>query len=145
MNIIKDTQMRCVQETYLRLTIDELHFLNYLGYNEPFWSVCDGFITKSRLQSTQDGNLVKLFWWEESKMATSMFEILDGFSLVWVPMYQQSKSAFLQVALNFELGLMDISNRHNQTLLTLFTSLPYKFCERYQFVVQGFSLVCAIT
>ena len=48
-------------------------------------------------------------------MATSLFEILDGFSLVWVPMYKQSKSAFLLVTSNFELVLMDISMRHSQS------------------------------
>ena len=33
----------------------------------------------------------------------------------------------------------------NQTLLTLLTLLPFKCCERFQFVVQGFCLVYAIT
>ena len=58
----------------------------------------DGFITISRLQSTKDGNLVKVAK-EESKMTASMFESLDGFSLVSVPMYwQSSKSALLLVS-----------------------------------------------
>ena len=35
-------------------------------------------------------------------MANAMLETLDGFSSVWVSMYLQSKSAFLQVTLNFE-------------------------------------------
>ena len=39
---------------------------------------------KGRLKSTQAGNLVKLFWSEESKIVSLMFENLDGFSLVWV-------------------------------------------------------------
>ena len=36
-------------------------------------------------------------------MANVMLEILDGFSLVWVLMYQDSKSEFLQATLNFDL------------------------------------------
>ena len=38
------------------------------------------------------------------KMVNVMFKFLDGFSLVWVLMYQNSKSMFLQVTLNFELS-----------------------------------------
>ena len=36
---------------------------------------------KKRLQSTQDDNLVKVFWWGEkqNKMANVMLEILDVF------------------------------------------------------------------
>ena len=59
-------------------------------------------------------------------------------------MYQQSKSAFLVVTLNFE--LIDISNRYFQSDFAY--SFDYialhKFYDRYQFVVQSFSLVCAL-
>ena len=67
------------------------------------------------LRMAKDGNLVKVFWWEESKMATSMFEILDGFSSVWFPTYQQSKSTILLVTSNFELEQIDICNKHSQS------------------------------
>ena len=46
-------------------------------------------------------------------MVTSIFEILDGFSLVWVPM-NQPNSAFLWI-----LVIMVIDN-FNQILLTIF-------------------------
>ena len=65
-------------------------------------------------------------------MASSMFEILDGFHLVWVPIYQQSKSACLLVTLNFKLTkrilVIDILNQNLHTLLT-FVALK-QFCER---------------
>ena len=100
--LLKATQMGCVYVTYLKLRKSSFcHIWARMNYFEACRS--DGLITKSRLHSTQDGNLIKVFWWEDSKMATSVFEILDGFSLVWVPMYQQSKSAFLPVTQNFEL------------------------------------------
>ena len=81
---LRATQMGCVYVTYLRLTNSIL--LPYLSYYEPFWSVSDSLPQKVDSQSTQDGNLVEVFCWEESKMATSMFDILDGFSFVWVIM-----------------------------------------------------------
>ena len=58
---------------------------------------------RSRLQSTQDGNLVKVFLWEKGKMANGMLEILDGFSLYesWFTGIQSPR--FLQVTLNFDL------------------------------------------
>ena len=37
--------------------IDELLILRYLGGNESFWHMFDGFITKGRLQTTQDCKL----------------------------------------------------------------------------------------
>ena len=39
------------------------------------------------LQSTEGGNLVKVFWWEEGNMANIMFKILDCFSSEWVMMF----------------------------------------------------------
>ena len=42
---------------------------------------------------------------------------------------------------------MDISSVYSQSDFVHFfkkISLPFKFCEMYQFAVQGFSLVCAI-
>ena len=47
----KDTQMSSSRNM---LEIDELKILRYFDYF--------GFITKSRLQTTQDGNLVKESW-----------------------------------------------------------------------------------
>ena len=44
-------------------------------------------------------------------MASVMLEILDGFSSVWILMYRNSKSAILQVILNFEFWIY-ISSRH---------------------------------
>ena len=43
-----------------------------------------------------------------------MLEILDGFSLVLVLIYQHSKLVFLQVTLNFELEYVNeiVSSRH---------------------------------
>ena len=43
--------------------------------------------------------------------------------------------------------VIDILNMLKQILLTFLTSiaLSYKFCEKFQVVVHGFSLVCAIT
>ena len=43
-----------------------------MGYNS--WRVSDGFITKSKFQSTQGGDLVKAFWCEKSKIANVMLE-----------------------------------------------------------------------
>ena len=76
------------------------------------------------------------WYWLKSKMATPVFEILDRFSLVWVPMYQQSKSAFL-------LGTwtLNISNRHFRSIF--WHSVPYKFGERYHYLVEG-SLWCVL-
>ena len=41
---------------------------------------------------------IKVNYFDE-KMATSMLEILDGFSLLWVPKYQKSKLVFFLVTL----------------------------------------------
>ena len=43
------------------LEIDEFQILRYLSQNEALINSFDGFITKSRLQTTQDGKLVKEF------------------------------------------------------------------------------------
>ena len=91
--LFKTTQMGCVYVLVMNLRLMNSSFALF-GQNEQFWSASDDFITLSRLQSTQDCNVVEVFWSEESKMATSVFVILDSFSLVWVPMYQQSKSTF---------------------------------------------------
>ena len=48
-------------------------------------------------------------------MANVMIEILDVSSSVWVLMYRDSKSAVLQVTLNLELELMNISSRHSNS------------------------------
>ena len=61
-------------------------------FDEPFWSASDGAIKSS---STKYGNSVEVFFLVKSKMANVMLEILDGFFLVWVLMYQHSKSTFL--------------------------------------------------
>ena len=102
----------------------------YLGYNEPLWSTSDDFITKRRLHSTQDGNLVN--WWEESKMASSVFVILEGYSLV----LQQSKSVSLLVTSNFELERMD-SNKHSQSDFAL--SLDFHCLKNF---AKGINLLC---
>ena len=66
--------------------------------NEPLWSESDGDIKSSRFQSIQDGHSAEVFFSDKKgKMANIMFEILDGFSLVWVLMNRHSKSTFLQV------------------------------------------------
>ena len=62
----------CEQRTWDRRTLDFASF-------ELEWSASDDFITISRLQSTQ----LKYFD-EKSKLTTAMWEILDGFSLVWL-------------------------------------------------------------
>ena len=54
-------------------------------------------------------------------MANVMLEILDGFSSVRVLMYRHSKSTFLQVTVNFELELTNISSRYSNS----------KFCLPY--------------
>ena len=54
--MLKATRMVCVSHV---LKTDELSFLPYLGQKKTFGSAPDGFITKSRLQSIQDDNLVK--------------------------------------------------------------------------------------
>ena len=61
-----------------------------------------GFITKSRLQTTQDDKLVKEFWWEKCRMATEIVQILH-FYFKRVFIHRHSKSLFLQVTLIFEL------------------------------------------
>ena len=53
-------------------------------------------------------------------MVNVMLEDLDGFSLLRVPMNRHSKSVFLQVTLNFELELMNISSRHSNSNSALF-------------------------
>ena len=54
----------------------------------------DGCITKIRLKlGTQDGNLISLLMRRNQNGHFNVWN-LDGFSLVWVLMYQQSKSAF---------------------------------------------------
>ena len=58
-------------------------------------------------------------------------------------MYRNSKSAFLQVTLNFELEYVNISSRHRNSNFA--HSLDFyclnQFCEKYQLVVDGLSLV----
>ena len=56
-------------------------------------------------------------------MVHVMLEILDVFSSVWVPMYRHSKSAYLQVTLNFEwIGVVD---HPTQILLTMLLSIDH--------------------
>ena len=115
---LKATQMSCVYETYLRLPNSSFC---------PIWArMNNAFITRSRLQSTQDGNLVKIFWWEEVWH-------FRRFSLVWVSMYQHSKSTFLLVTLNF---VLDLSKRIlvmyicTQLLLNLLTFIALQFLRK---------------
>ena len=49
----------------------------------------------------QNGNLIKVYLWEKGKMANVMLEILQFF-FGMILMYRHSKSASLQVTLNFE-------------------------------------------
>ena len=58
-------------------------------------------------------------------MTNVILEILDGLSLVWVLMYQRSKSAFLQVTLNFELEWILVVDILTQILLTRGDSLTF--------------------
>ena len=62
-----------------------------------------------------------------------MFEISDSFSLVCVPMYQQSKSVFLVVTLNFEFEQLHISNRLSQS----------GFAHSFYFHLQKVPIRCA--
>ena len=73
----------------------------------------------------------------QCKMATSMFKILEGFYLAWVPTSQNLKSAFLLVNLNFELELMDISNIHSQSGFA--HSFDFYWLSNF---VKGISLLC---
>ena len=52
-------------------------------------------------------------------MAKVMLEILDDFSSKWVLMYWHSKSPVLQVTVNFELKLMNISSSHSNSNFAL--------------------------
>ena len=65
-----------------------------------------------------------------------MLEILDIFSLVWVLMYLQSKSAFNKwlYILNWSKWIL-VAYILTQILLTLWLPLPYQFCEKHQFVI----------
>ena len=47
-----------------------------------------------------------------------MFEILDGFSSVWVLIYRHSKSSFVQVTLNFKLEITNICSKHSIMIIT---------------------------
>ena len=76
----------CVSYT---LEINEHQILRFM-LNEPFQSVSDDFIEKGRLECTQDGHSV---WDLEGKMENVALQILHSFSLVWVLMYMDSKSA----------------------------------------------------
>ena len=69
-----------------------------------------------------------------------MFDILDGFSLVLVPSYQQSKSTFLLVTyffFFFELEYMHITNRYSQSDL----AHCYKLHCLTNFA-EGFNFLC---
>ena len=73
-------------------------------------------------------------------MANVMLELLDGFSLVLVLMYRYSISTFnkwLKI-LNMRKWIL-VVDILIQILLTLLTSIALQFCEKYQFVVDGFS------
>ena len=71
------------------------------------------------------------------KVAKILLHISDGFSSVRVLMYRHSKSSFLQVTLQFWIV--------NSNFCSFFwLSLPYQFCEKYQFGADGFSLVLVI-
>ena len=67
----------------------------YLGLKEPFWNAFDGFISKSRLQTTQNGKLVKELWWKKGKITTEIVQILDIFlrNEVWNTGIQSSRFA----------------------------------------------------
>ena len=70
-------------------------------------------------------------------MVTSLFEVLDSFSLVWVPTF---KVCVLTSGFKFWIGskwilVIDILN---QILLTLLIFIALQILRRYQFVVQGF-------
>ena len=79
-------------------------------------------------------------------MANAMLDVLEGFSLVWVliPVYRHYKSAFYQVTLNFEFE--DISSRHfTSNFAHSFDFHCFiNFAKKYQFVIDGFSLVCVL-
>ena len=80
-------------------------------------------------------------------MTTSMFVIWDDFwVIVRVPMSNNQSPRFYKW-----LWILDwskcilIVDTLNQILLTLFTLIALQILRKYQFVVRGFSLMCAIT
>ena len=74
--------------------------------------------------NTQSVALIKVFWWEKSKMTTAMLEMLDGgrflFS-IWVLMYQQSKSVLIFVVHGF--SLKNIKFSRNCTKFYILTKI----------------------
>ena len=80
--------------------------------NESFWTLklIRWFHQEQyKFQNTQDGHSVWIFCLMKRQNGQCMLEILDDFSLIGiiVLMYRHSKSAFLQVTLNFELEYMN--------------------------------------
>ena len=85
----------------------------------------DGFIKKSRLQSTQSNNLVNTFWWEKCKMAKVMFGIFEVFSSERV-MYQILKSPCIFASdLKFWIEVWAFVNIPTQILLIVLSSIDH--------------------
>ena len=105
--MLKATQIGCVYVTYWWTDVFALFGPEWTSLKRFQW-----FYHKTQTPSTHDGNLVKVFLMKR-KQNGDVYVWNFWLLFVWVPMYQQSKSAFLLVTLNFELEQMDISNRHS--------------------------------
>ena len=87
------------------------------GMDEPFVNTIDGFITKSRLQTTQDGKLVKEF--DEKIMATEIVQILDVFlrNKLWYTGIQSPRFCKWPWSLNWSKWMIFEIDIPSQTLL----------------------------
>ena len=66
------------------------------------------FITKSRFQlGSQDGKLVKVFWWEKIKMATVMLHIWNCFCQFWCGGVQSPRLCKWPWILNWSKRIID--------------------------------------
>ena len=89
-----------------------------------FWNAFDGFITKSRFQSTQSGKLIKIFWWEKKQNSGLNSTICLFFFKMSFD--TQAFKVLIFASLNFKLKKMNIISRYsNQILLTITGSIGH--------------------
>ena len=70
---------------------------------------------------------------QKAKWRMWLLEILDGFSLVWVPCTgTQSLCFYIQVTVNFKLWKMNISNSHSNANFAHFSGFHCQFFEKHE-------------
>ena len=126
---------------YLRLTNSRFCVI-WARTKYAFWSASDSFHKKVDTKNTQDGNLVNIFSWGKKKQNSDCnVRTFRRFLFGMSPDVPIVKVCVLTGDFKF---WIEVNGFLIRFCVLFWLSLPCKFCEKYQFVVHGFSLVCAI-